>query len=217
MFKEIGDPRAITAILESLDDVAFALGDVEESRACFREALTIAAGIGAAPTTLYAVVGLARLLARGGARRRAAGHGVAPPSQRQRDQGAGRAAAGRGGRRAAGRGAGRRPGAWAGVNVGGGGRVDHGQRLLTTHLREEVDRQVLTPARYQVACSSWAQSGARPRAPAAGRYRPTSRFYQLCGELAHKKRQRDTVGEEGGNSAAIERLRAGLASLAPMV
>jgi protease PrsW len=91
------------------------------------------------------------------------------------------------------------------------------RRLLTTHLREEVDRQVLTPAHYKVACSSWAQSGARLRALTAGRYRPTSRFYQLCGELAHKKHQRDALGEEGGNSAAIERLRAELASLAPVV
>jgi hypothetical protein len=58
-------------------------------------------------------------------------------------------------------------------------------------------------------------NSARFNALTAGRYRQTSRFYQVCAELAHKKRQRSTLGEEGGNTVMIERLRAELSHLGP--
>ncbi len=86
-------------------------------------------------------------------------------------------------------------------------------RLLGTHLAEEVGLGRLTPAQYKTATSSWAQSGARLRTLVGAGRRPTRRFYQVCGELAHKKAQLARLGDEGRNLALIEKLRAELAGL----
>jgi len=43
----------------------------------------------------------------------------------------------------------------------------------------------------------------------------TSRFYQVVGELAHKKEQLRNHGEESGNSALVQKYRAELSRLAP--
>lgn len=90
-------------------------------------------------------------------------------------------------------------------------------RWMRDYLQEEVQRGVISPAQYTIAISTWAQTGARVRALGSGRYRLIRRFYQLCGELAQKKHQRDVRGDEAGNSAIIERLRGELAQLAPNV
>jgi protease PrsW len=86
-------------------------------------------------------------------------------------------------------------------------------RLLGTHLAEEVGLGRLTHAQYQTATSSWAQSSARLRTLFGAGRRPTRRFYQVCGELAHKKAQLARLGDEGRNMALIEKLRAELAGL----
>ncbi len=90
------------------------------------------------------------------------------------------------------------------------------QRSIATHLREEVALGIISPTHYRVACSAWQQNAASLGALFNGRYRATTRFYQLAAELAHKKQQRLTLGEEGGNTAIIERLRAEMARLAPL-
>lgn len=79
---------------------------------------------------------------------------------------------------------------------------------LAQYLREEVDLNIITPTQYQSACSMFGQSRARMAALATGRLRATNRFYQLCGELSHKKRQLASFGEETGNTRWIETLRA---------
>ncbi|HEV7669248.1 MAG TPA: PrsW family intramembrane metalloprotease [Thermoanaerobaculia bacterium] len=86
-------------------------------------------------------------------------------------------------------------------------------RLLGTHLAEEVGLGRLTAAQYKTATSSWAQSGARLRTLFGAGRRPTRRFYQVCGELAHKKAQLARLGDEGRNLALVEKLRAELAGL----
>lgn len=86
-------------------------------------------------------------------------------------------------------------------------------RLLGTHLAEEVGLGRLTPAQYKTATSSWAQSGARLRTLVGTGRRPTRRFYQVCGELAHKKAQLARLGDEGHNVVLIEKLRAELVVL----
>lgn len=90
------------------------------------------------------------------------------------------------------------------------------QRWITIHLREEVALGVISPAQYRTACSAWAQSIARINGLLSGRYNTTHRFYQLTAELAYKKHQLSTVGEEGGNIAIVRCLRAELARLAPL-
>ncbi len=87
------------------------------------------------------------------------------------------------------------------------------QRLLETLLRSEMRAGVITPQQYKTACSAWGQTVARLRALRQGNYRQTREFYQLCGELVHKKYQLATLGDEGGNARIVEALRVKLARL----
>jgi RsiW-degrading membrane proteinase PrsW (M82 family) len=86
------------------------------------------------------------------------------------------------------------------------------QRYLRSQLLEEVGLGLLTTEQYRIACSAWGQSAARISALASGRYRTTERFYQTAAKLAHKKQQRQTLGEEG-NTVMIESLRRELGEL----
>lgn len=95
--------------------------------------------------------------------------------------------------------------------------IFHEKHLVTSYLREEVEQQVITPQQYATACSMWGQFRERMRALFSKRYGATRRFFNLCGEIAHKKHQLHTVGEEKGNTARIEKLRAELQELAPAV
>jgi len=88
------------------------------------------------------------------------------------------------------------------------------RKILQRRLQEEVNNGLISPAQYRTALS-FAQTGARLRALTAGSYFATSRFYQVCGELAHKKEQLAKLGDERGNTTIIEKLRAELATLAP--
>jgi len=84
------------------------------------------------------------------------------------------------------------------------------RNILKKYLAEEVMAGVISQVQYQKALSPWnlTTAGLSGRA--------TSRFYRLCGELAHKKSQLMNLGEEGGNTALVESLRKELAGLAPM-
>lgn len=75
----------------------------------------------------------------------------------------------------------------------------------------------LTQQQYQTAISIFGQRVAKLRSLFAGRWRVTGRFYQLCGELAHKKNQFAKLGDENGNSVIITRLRLELSQLSPVV
>ena len=87
------------------------------------------------------------------------------------------------------------------------------RRNLINHLREEVQLGVISPAQYRTACSAWSQTFARWGSLFSGNYLSTRRFYQVCGELSHKKEQILKVGDEGGNNALVLRYRAELARL----
>jgi RsiW-degrading membrane proteinase PrsW (M82 family) len=85
------------------------------------------------------------------------------------------------------------------------------RNLVKSNLLSEVISGVITQAQYQKALSPWTVTTAGMSG------RNTSRFYQVCGELAHKKEQVRKQGDEGGSLAIIEKLRAELGSLAPYV
>lgn len=89
--------------------------------------------------------------------------------------------------------------------------IVHERNIVKNNLYSEVVSGLLTQAQYQKALSPWTVT----TAGLSGRN--TSRFYQVCGELAHKKEQARKQGDEGGNLAIIEKLRAELVSLAPHV
>jgi RsiW-degrading membrane proteinase PrsW (M82 family) len=89
--------------------------------------------------------------------------------------------------------------------------VNHERNLLKTHLWQEVANGLITQAQYQKALSPWNMS----TAGLSGK--STARFYQVCGELSHKKEQMKKQGDESGNAVIIEKLRTELATLAPYV
>jgi RsiW-degrading membrane proteinase PrsW (M82 family) len=91
--------------------------------------------------------------------------------------------------------------------------IQREKRLVTRYLADEVEWGVLTAAQYRTARSVFAQIGARVSALASGRLRATSRFYQACGEMAHKKHHLATLGDERGNAETVERLRGELQRL----
>jgi RsiW-degrading membrane proteinase PrsW (M82 family) len=88
------------------------------------------------------------------------------------------------------------------------------RNILRRNLQEEVNSGLISPAQYRTALSV-AQTGARFNALTSGSYFATARFYQVLGELAHKKEQLFKLGDERGNRATIEKLRGELTQLAP--
>lgn len=89
------------------------------------------------------------------------------------------------------------------------------QKNITLHMREEVQMGIISPAQYRTACSGWAQSFAWLTSIFSGKFRATSRFYQVVGELAHKKEQLHKHGDEYGNSTLVQKFRRELTALAP--
>jgi RsiW-degrading membrane proteinase PrsW (M82 family) len=88
------------------------------------------------------------------------------------------------------------------------------QRWMKAYLASELDGEILTKHQYEIACSAWKQGWTSFRALFYGEYRQVRRFYQLCGDLMHKKRQLIRHGDELGTVLEIQRLRSELKSLA---
>jgi RsiW-degrading membrane proteinase PrsW (M82 family) len=88
------------------------------------------------------------------------------------------------------------------------------RNILKKHLRDEVTNGRMSQQQYNTA-TSFFQANAHFSALTSGTFLPTSRFYQVCGELAHKKEQLAKLGDESGNTAIIEKLRAEMAQLSP--
>jgi protease PrsW len=93
--------------------------------------------------------------------------------------------------------------------------VIHERNLMKRHLLEELEKGYISQLQYNSAISFF-QTNAHMSALLSGSYLKTARFYQVCGELAHKKEQFAKLGEEQGNTGIIEKLRSELAALAPI-
>jgi RsiW-degrading membrane proteinase PrsW (M82 family) len=92
------------------------------------------------------------------------------------------------------------------------------KRLLKAELADEVARGTISESQYRTSYSGFNRfSVGLTTFGSTVRYRETRLFYQLCGELAHKKNQFTRMGDEDGNSARIEHLRTMLADLSPTV
>jgi RsiW-degrading membrane proteinase PrsW (M82 family) len=89
------------------------------------------------------------------------------------------------------------------------------QQNLKKYLASEVQAGTISPAHLRTASSGWLQMFARTAAVFNGKYLKTARFYQVCGEYAHKRRQYDNLGDEGGNLALVHKLRIEMVQLAP--
>jgi RsiW-degrading membrane proteinase PrsW (M82 family) len=92
--------------------------------------------------------------------------------------------------------------------------IAHERNILKRQLAEEVNSGAISPGQYNTAISFF-QTGAHLSALSSGNFRSTSRFYQVLGELAHKKEQLQKHGDESGNTQIIERLRGEMVLLAP--
>ncbi|MCS7011637.1 MAG: PrsW family intramembrane metalloprotease [Anaerolineales bacterium] len=93
--------------------------------------------------------------------------------------------------------------------------IHHEGQLIRRYLTTEVEAGTMSLAHYHTAASTWRQMAARFSALFHGRYKSTSRFYQLCGEYAHKRQQYARLGDESGNVAILRQLRDEMAKLAP--
>lgn len=89
--------------------------------------------------------------------------------------------------------------------------ISNERNIVKKHLYAEVVSGLISPAQYQKALSPWTMTTAGLSGKAS------ARFYQVCGELSHKKEQAAKHGDESGNMAIIESLRAELAILSPQV
>lgn len=92
--------------------------------------------------------------------------------------------------------------------------IAYERNILKRNLRDEVANGLISQKQYTSA-TSFFQTNAHFSALTSGTYRSTARFYQVCGELAHKKEQLAKVGDENGNTKIIETLRAELTQLGP--
>ena len=88
------------------------------------------------------------------------------------------------------------------------------RRNIINHLSEEVQMGLISRAQYQTASSATLRGFACLSGMFSGQYGTTTRFYQACGELAHKKEQARKLGPGDGNSRLIQKYRAELAQLA---
>ena len=89
------------------------------------------------------------------------------------------------------------------------------RNVLKKQLREEVEKGYMSAGQYNSALAFF-QTGAYLNALTSGSFQKTARFYQVCGELAHKKEQLASLGDERGNTRLIEQLRSELVALAPV-
>jgi len=88
------------------------------------------------------------------------------------------------------------------------------RNILKNQLIDEVKNGVISRQQYTSAITFF-QTRVHLSALASGNFNSTRRFYQLLGELAHKKEQLLKMGDEQGNSKVIGQLREELTRLAP--
>ena len=93
--------------------------------------------------------------------------------------------------------------------------ISRERNILKSQLREEVEKGYMSAGQYKSAIAFF-QFSAYFSALTSGSFFKTSRFYQVCGELAHKKEQLARLGDERGNTRIIEQLRSELVALAPV-
>ena len=88
------------------------------------------------------------------------------------------------------------------------------QNWMKRYLAPEIDRGVIDPDRYHIACSAWRQSSAFAEALVKGNLRQVRRYYQVCGDLMHKLRLPSNQKIKGDAQQEIANLRRELGSLA---
>lgn len=83
-------------------------------------------------------------------------------------------------------------------------------RWQAIYLKDEVDANRLTRQQYLSSISIFKRFGSEVQSLFHGKRRATIRLHQVCGELAHKKRQFEKLGQEKRNTTLIEELQSEL-------
>ncbi len=91
------------------------------------------------------------------------------------------------------------------------------KKWATRYLAEEIQLGIISETQYHTARSVLKRMTLPLRALVAGKYNTSTRFYQLCGELTHKKNQYALHGDENGNRKIIQSIREELKKLSPAV
>lgn len=94
--------------------------------------------------------------------------------------------------------------------------IGHERNLLVKYLADEIPRGVMTQAQFQTACSAGKQEWVKFISLFSGKFLSTRKFYQLCGELAHRKHILVKMGQEFDNTEQVKSLREQLAVLSPI-
>lgn len=94
--------------------------------------------------------------------------------------------------------------------------ISRERNFLKQYLYDEVG-VTISADQYRTATSARAMTRARFGALGAGNYRETNRFYTLCTELSHKKRQVEKLGDEQGTAGVMMAIRGELAGLSAVV
>ena len=89
--------------------------------------------------------------------------------------------------------------------------ISNERNIVKRHLHSEMIAGLISQSQYQKALSPWTVT------TAGFSGKTSARFYQVCGELSHKKEQIEKHGDESGNMAILDLLRKELALLAPQV
>jgi RsiW-degrading membrane proteinase PrsW (M82 family) len=90
------------------------------------------------------------------------------------------------------------------------------KQWMVEYLKDEVTQGTITVAQYKTACSAGRRLAAWLGSLTSGATRQTSRFYQLCAELSHKKRQAAGQASDAHTAEIITRLREELTRLSPL-
>ena len=95
--------------------------------------------------------------------------------------------------------------------------INREQRWMKEYLLPEVEDLVISQKQYQVACSAWKQGFARIRARFQGNSKQIQHFYQICGDLMHKKRHLVRHGDDPVLEIEIQRIRSEIDDLAMII
>jgi RsiW-degrading membrane proteinase PrsW (M82 family) len=89
------------------------------------------------------------------------------------------------------------------------------RNLLVKYLADEIPPGILTQGQFQTACSAGRQEWIIFKSLFGGNFPKTREFYQLCGELAHRKYIHAKMGQELDNAEQVKTLRERLHLLSP--
>ncbi|MBI9047427.1 MAG: PrsW family intramembrane metalloprotease [Anaerolineaceae bacterium] len=95
--------------------------------------------------------------------------------------------------------------------------INHEKELLVKFLLSEAEAGVITERQYQNAISPSLKTSSQLRALLSGNFKKLNAFYQICGEMVHKKYQLSKMGNEDGNLKKIDQLRKELHNLSTSI